>query len=107
MRSPGSVDEVVLHNNFPARRQRTSLGTAFVVFYASSVLLFLTLPEAVSNWLDEFEPNPIVQAAKEVVEPMANIPKYIGVSDVYSNVRRGFLSLGRRRSGSDDRLSSP
>jgi hypothetical protein len=107
MRCPGNVGDVVLDNNSPARRPRTSLGTAFIVFYAASVLLFLALPGAVSNWLDEFEPNPIVQAAKEVVEPMTEISEYVGVSDVHGNIRRVFLSLSRRRTGADDRLSSP
>jgi hypothetical protein len=106
MRFPGNVGDVVLDNNSPARRPRTSLGTAFIVLYAASVLLFLALPGAVSNWLDEFEPNPIVQVAKELVEPMTNISKYIGVGDVHSNIRRVFLSLSRRHTGADDHLSS-
>jgi hypothetical protein len=87
-----------------AQNRRTSLGTAFVVLYAATALLFLALPGAVSNWLDEFEPNPIVQAAKDVVEPVTKVADYVGASDLYNKIRGTFLSVSRRRTGGEDRL---
>jgi hypothetical protein len=99
------AENLALDKSSRAQTRRTSLGTAFVVFYAASALLLLALPGAVSNWLDEFEPNPIVQAAKDVVEPIAIFSDYVGASDVYNKIRGTFLSVSRRRTGGVDRLS--
>lgn len=101
------TERVALDKISLARTHRTSLGTAFVIFYAASALLCLALPDAVSNWLDEFEPNPIVRAAKDVVDPMVKISQYIGASDFHDKIREAFLSVSRRRTGAEDRLPVP
>jgi hypothetical protein len=75
----------------------TNLKTAFITIYAAIALLFLLLPGAVSNWLDELPPNVMVETAKKIVEPVEQLSERIGTAYVYREIRRGFLSLARRR----------
>jgi hypothetical protein len=79
----------------PARP--TPLRTAFIVIYGASALLLLALPGAVSSWLDEFQPNFVVECAKRLVEPVEQISECIGSAYVYREIHGAFLKLARRR----------
>jgi hypothetical protein len=74
-----------------------NLKTAFITIYATIALLFLLLPGAVSNWLDELPPNPVVETAKTIVEPFEQLSERIGTAQIYREIRHAFLSLARRR----------
>jgi hypothetical protein len=80
----------------PARP--TPLGTAVIVIYGASALLFLALPGAVSSWLDDLQPNLVVECAKSLVQPVEQISERIGSAYVYREIRGAFLRIARQRS---------
>jgi hypothetical protein len=72
------------------------LFVAAVLLYATSGLLLLAFPRSVSAWLDDFTPNPTINALKVGTGALEHTAERIGLSSALDSVRRRFLKQIQR-----------
>ena len=66
-------------------------GRTVAVVYATCLLLALAYPQALASWLDDFEPNPVVDAAQGGAARLVALSESLGLAPVSGSVR----SLGK------------
>jgi hypothetical protein len=77
-----------------ARTASPRLGPAaqtVLIVWATCLLLALSYPQALASWLDDFEPNPVVDAAQSCVGRLAAVSEALGIARFSNAVR----DLGR------------
>lgn len=69
---------------------RTGFGPAgrtVATVWATCLLLALAYPQALAAWLDDFEPNPIVDVAQSCVGRLVAVSESLGVARLSGAVR--------------------
>jgi hypothetical protein len=67
-----------------------------VVAWATCLLLALSYPQALAAWLDDFEPNPVVEAAQGCVGRLARISETLGIAGISGAARELGRSITRK-----------
>jgi hypothetical protein len=83
------VDPTELEQPHPAGQLRT----AAIVIYATLVLLAVTIPQSVVNWLADMNANPVQEAALRGAQLLGNLPQRSGVAAVYQRARDLFIAI--------------
>jgi hypothetical protein len=79
----------------PTRQQEGAhpVRTATVVIYATFLLLILTIPQSLTNWLRDMEENPIQQVLLHAADAVQAASHRAGVDAVYIRARSAFRAL--------------
>ncbi|KMO34404.1 hypothetical protein VQ02_19155 [Methylobacterium variabile] len=62
-------------------------GRAIALVYATCLLLALAYPQALAAWLDDFEPNPVVEAAQGGAARLVALSESLGIARISGSVR--------------------
>jgi hypothetical protein len=76
---------------------RHPLRTAAIVIYATLLLLALTIPRSLTNWVKGFEPNGVQSVALQAAEGLAAFSHRIGADWVFERGRELFLQATSKR----------
>jgi hypothetical protein len=69
------------------------LKTAAIVIYATLLLLWLTIPQGMTNFLQGLVPNPVQQALLEGAQTIRAAVQTIGLDAPYAKARAFFLHV--------------
>jgi hypothetical protein len=69
------------------------LRAAALVIYVTLVLLAITIPQSVVNWLRDMNGNPVQETALRVAEPLQKLSQQTGIAVPYTRARAFFLAL--------------
>jgi hypothetical protein len=83
------VDPTGLEQPRPAGELRTTA----IVIYATLVLLAVTIPQSVENWLADMNGNPVEETALRSAELLRNLSQQAGVATVYQRARAIFIAI--------------
>jgi hypothetical protein len=78
---------------FERPRPAGDLRTAAIVIYATLVLLAVTIPQSVVNWLADMNGNPVQETALRGAEVLRNMSQGAGVATVYQRARDIFIAI--------------
>jgi hypothetical protein len=78
---------------FERPRPMGELRTAAIVLYATLVLLAVTIPQSVVNWLADMNGNPVQETALRGAEVLRNLSQRAGVATVYQRARGIFIAI--------------
>jgi hypothetical protein len=78
---------------FEPPRPASALRTASIVIYATLMLLAVTIPQSVVNWLADMNANPVQETALRGAEVLGNLSKRTGVLTVYQRARAIFIAI--------------
>jgi hypothetical protein len=78
---------------FERPRSANPLRTAAIVIYATLVLLAVTIPQSVENWLADTNGNPVEDTALRGAEVLRNLSERAGVAGVYQRARDIFIAI--------------
>jgi hypothetical protein len=70
-----------------------ALRTAAIVIYATLVLLAVTIPQSIENWLADMNGNPVEDTALRGAEVLRNLSQRAGVATVYQRARDIFIAI--------------
>ena len=70
-----------------------ALRTAAIVIYATLVLLAVTIPQSIENWLADMNGNPVQETALRGAEVLGNLSERTGVPTVYQRARAIFMAI--------------
>ncbi|HRF07348.1 MAG TPA: hypothetical protein PL193_01700 [Xanthobacteraceae bacterium] len=73
------------------------LRQASIVLYATLVLLWLSIPQSVSNWSRDYLPAAVAAYATPVAEAVETLARVVRVSAPYDWSRELFLSVTRKQ----------
>jgi hypothetical protein len=74
-------------------RPRGQLRTAAIVLYGTLMLLAVTIPQSVMNWLADMNGNPVQETASRGAEVLRKLSQGAGVSTVYQRARDIFIAI--------------
>ena len=74
-------------------RPTGELRTAAIVIYATLVLLAVTIPQSVVNWVADMNGNPVEETALRGAEVLRNLSQRAGVATVYQRARDIFIAI--------------
>jgi hypothetical protein len=74
-------------------RPANPLRTTAIVLYATLVLLALTIPQSLTNWLGDMNGNPVQETALRGAEILRNLSQHAGVAAVYQRARDIFIAV--------------
>ena len=80
-------------SEFERPRPAGDLRTAAIVLYATLVLLAVTIPQSVVNWLADMNGNPVQETALRGAEALRNLSQRSGVPTVYQRARAIFIAI--------------
>jgi Na+/glutamate symporter len=80
-------------SEFERRRSTRNLRTAAIIIYATLVLLAVTIPQSVMNWLADMNGNPVQETALRGAEVLRNLSERVGVATVYQRARGIFIAI--------------
>jgi Na+/glutamate symporter len=80
-------------SEFERRRSANPLRTAAIVLYATLMLLAVTIPQSVENWLADMNGNPVEDTALRGAEVLRNLSERAGVAAVYQRARDIFIAI--------------
>ena len=80
-------------SEFEPPRPANPLRTAAIVIYATLVLLAVTIPQSVVNWLADMNANPVQETALRGAEVLENLSERTGVPTVYRHARAIFIAI--------------
>ena len=80
-------------SEFEPPRPANPLRTAAIVIYATLVLLAVTIPQSVVNWLADMNANPVQETALRGAEVLGNLSQRTGVPTVYQRARAIFIAI--------------
>jgi hypothetical protein len=80
-------------SEFARRRSANPLRTAAIVFYATLMLLAVTIPQSVENWLADMNGNRLEDTALRGAEVLRNLSERAGVATVYQRARDIFIAI--------------
>jgi hypothetical protein len=78
---------------FERPRPVGDLRTAAIVIYATLMLLAVTIPQSVENWLADMNGNPVEDTALRGAEVLRNLSQRAGVAAVYQRARDIFIAI--------------
>ena len=78
---------------FEPPRPASALRTATIVIYATLMLLAVTIPQSVVNWLADMNANPVQETALRGAEVLRNLSQRAGVATVYQRARDIFIAI--------------
>ena len=78
---------------FEPLRPAGALRTASIVIYATLMLLAVTIPQSVVNWLADMNGNPVQETALRGAEVLGNLSERTGVPTVYQRARAIFIAI--------------
>jgi hypothetical protein len=78
---------------FEPPRPASALRTAAIVIYATLMLLAVTIPQCVVNWLADMNANPVQETALRGAEVLRNLSQRAGVAAVYQRGRDIFIAI--------------
>jgi hypothetical protein len=78
---------------FEPPRQANPLRTAAIVIYATLMLLAVTIPQSVVNWLADMNANPVEEVALRGADVLRNLSQRTGVAIVYQRARDIFIAI--------------
>ena len=78
---------------FEPPRPANTLRSAAIVLYATLVLLAVTIPQSVVNWLADMNGNPVQETALRGAEVLRNLSQRAGVATVYQRGRDIFIAI--------------
>ena len=83
----------------PMRQQGGAhpVRTATVVIYATLLLLILTIPQSLTNWLRDREENPIQQILLHAADAVQAASHGAGVDAVYIRARSAFFRFAGKQ----------
>src|SRR5262245_9627318 len=79
------------------RPQERPLATTSIVIYGTLVLLALTVPSGLANWVRNFEPNPAQQLLQGLADDIRSVSQTLGLDRPYLRGRELFLQLTGKR----------
>jgi hypothetical protein len=82
------------------RRRMTPLMSSALIIYVSLAALVVLDPRPLQDWLDDLEPNVVVDAARSCLDRIARFSKAIGTTEVSDFIRGRVKLITRRRDGS-------
>ncbi|GJD87855.1 hypothetical protein BHAOGJBA_1360 [Methylobacterium hispanicum] len=71
-------------------------GRTVAAVYATCALLALAYPQALASWLDDFEPNPVVDVARAGVARLVAVSETLGVAQTSEYLREIGKSITRK-----------
>ena len=74
-------------------RPTGALRTAAIVIYATLMLLAVTIPQSVVNWLADMNGNPVEETALRGADVLRNLSQRAGVAGVYQRARDIFIAI--------------
>ena len=80
-------------NEFERPHPMGELRTAAIVIYATLMLLAVTIPQSVENWLADMNGNPVEDTALRGAEVLRNLSQRAGVAAVYQQARDIFIAI--------------
>jgi len=83
----------VTPSEFARRRSANPLHTAAIVIYATLMLLAVTIPQSVENWLADMNGNRLEDTALRGAEVLRNLSERAGVATVYQRARDIFIAI--------------
>jgi hypothetical protein len=78
---------------FEPPRPAGALRTAAIVIYGTLLLLAVTIPQSVVNWLADMNANPVQETALRGAEVLGNLSQRTGVPAVYQRARAIFIAI--------------
>lgn len=78
---------------FEPPRPAGDLRTTAIVIYATLMLLAVTIPQSVVNWLADMNGNPVQETALHGAEALRNLSQRSGVPTVYQRARAIFIAI--------------
>jgi hypothetical protein len=78
---------------FDRPRPASDLRTAAIVLYATLMLLAVTIPQSVVNWLADMNGNPVEDTALRGAQLLRNLSQRAGVATVYQRARDIFIAI--------------
>jgi hypothetical protein len=78
---------------FEPPRPASALRTTAIVIYATLMLLAVTIPQSVVNWLADMNANPVQETALRGAEVLGNLSQRTGVPTVYQRARAIFIAI--------------
>ena len=78
---------------FEPPRPASALRTASIVIYATLMLLAVTIPQSVVNWLADMNANPVQETALRGAQLLRNLSQRAGVATVYQRARDIFIAI--------------
>jgi len=78
---------------FEPPRPASALRTTAIVIYATLMLLAVTIPQSVVNWLADMNGNPVEDTALRGAELLRNLSQRAGVAAVYQRARDIFIAI--------------
>ena len=70
-----------------------ALRTAAIVIYATLVLLAVTIPQSIENWLADMNGNPVEETALRGAQLLRNLSERAGFATVYQRARDIFIAI--------------
>jgi hypothetical protein len=80
-------------SEFERGHSANPLRTAAIVIYATLMLLAVTIPQSVVNWLADMNGNPVEETALRGAEVLRNLSERAGVATVYQRARDIFIAI--------------
>ncbi|TGE00615.1 hypothetical protein [Methylobacterium nonmethylotrophicum] len=71
-------------------------GRTIAVVYGTCLLLALAYPQALVAWLDDFEPNPAVDAAQACASRLVALSESLGLAPISGALRERGKDLTRK-----------
>lgn len=62
-------------------------GRTVAIVYGTCLLLALAYPQAITAWLDAFEPNPVVETARACAARLVAVSERLGIAPVSASLR--------------------
>jgi hypothetical protein len=77
----------------PMRQQGGAhpVRSATVIIYATLLLLILTIPQSLTNWLRDMEENPVQEVLLHAADTVQAASHWVGVDAVYIRARSAFF----------------
>jgi hypothetical protein len=80
-------------SEFESPRSANPLRTTTIVIYATLMLLAVTIPQSVENWLADMNGNPVEETALRGADGLRNLSQRAGVATVYQRARDIFIAI--------------
>jgi hypothetical protein len=74
-------------------RPTGELRTAAIVLYGTLMLLAVTIPQSVVNWLADMNGNPVEESALRGAQYLQNLSQQAGIATVYQRARDIFIAI--------------
>jgi hypothetical protein len=78
---------------FEQPRSVNPLRTAAIVIYATLMLLAITIPQSLVNWLGDMNGNPVQETALRGAEVLRNLSQRVDVAAGYQRARDIFIAI--------------